>query len=344
MRVSLSRRLLLGGLAGSVSWRGGHASPTAPVHALTVGSWGGAYAAALRALVDEPLAADAGPGVRQVTSDEQARVARVAAPGAQARLDVALLSDVDAYRLSLGQLFTPVTTAGVGALPHVLPALRAPYGVPQAHTAMCVVYGPAKLHVPPRGFTALFEAARDGQAGFSSELAVHNLAAAAITQHGAPASLEAAKSIFMALKKAGTLRIYPDNEALGRALASGQIAMAPMWRSRAYVWRQSGREVYCSTPVEGAIPFVIMGCVPQGGQQTAAAMLYLERLLHADVQAEMARRLGLLPTVDTARIDGKLLEQIGFTAGQRARFRPLSLDAVARNGVALRQFWDRELA
>ncbi len=73
-------------------------------------------------------------------------------------------------------------------------------------------------------------------------------------------------------------------------------------------------------------------------------MLYLERLLRPDVQGEMARRLGLLPTVDTAHIDRKLLQQIGFTGAQRARFRPLSLDAVARNGVSLRQFWNHELA
>ena len=343
MRASLSRRLVLGGLAGSALWRGGHAAEAA-AHPLTVGCWGGAYAAALRAVVDTPMAAQAGMTVEQAISDEQARIARITMPGTEAHLDVALISDVDAYRLSLRQLFRPVTTAGVGDLPHVLSPLRAPYGVPQAQTAMCVVYDPAKVRTAPLGFNALFEAARRGQAGFSSELAVHNLAAAAVTQRGRFASLEAAKSIFMALKKAGTLRIYPDNEALGRALASGQVAMALMWRSRAYVWRQGGRELRCVTPVEGAIPFVILGCVPKGGSQTASAMRYLEHLLYADVQVEMAKRLGLLPTVDTAHIDSKLLQEIGFTQTQRARFRPLSLDAVARNGVALRQFWDRELA
>ena len=388
MRASLSRRLVLGGLAGSALWRGGHAAEAA-AHALTVGCWGGAYAAALRAVVDAPLATEAGVSVQQATSGEQERIARITAPGTQARLDVVLISDVDAYRLSLRQVFRPVTTAGVGDLPHVLPALRVPYGVPQAQTAMCVVYNPAKVRTAPRGFTALFEAARTGQAGFSSELAVHNLAAAAVTRSAGPASLEGAKSIFTALKKAGKLRLYPDNEALGQALASGEIAMAPMWRSRAYVWRQGGRELRCVTPVEGAIPFVILGCVPHagahtggpqtggpqtggpqtggpqtggpqtggpqtggsqtggsptGGSPTAAAMLYLERLLRPDVQGEMARRLGLLPTVDTAHIDRKLLQQIGFTGAQRARFRPLSLDAVARNGVSLRQFWNHELA
>ena len=342
MRASLSRRLVLGGLAGSALARGGHAAEAA-AHLLTVGCWGGAYADALRAVVDAPLATEAGVTVQQAVSGEPERVARIAAPG-QARLDVALLSDVDAYRLSLRQVFRPVTTAGVADLPHVLSALRVPYGVPQAQTAMCVVYDPAKVRAAPRGFTALFEAARNGQAGFSSELAVHNLAAAAVTRSAGPANLESAKSIFTALKKAGKLRLYPDNEALGQALTSGEIAMAPMWRSRAYVWHQAGRELRCATPVEGAIPFVILGCVPQGGTQTASAMLYLERLLHPDVQVEMARRLGLLPTVDTAHIDGKLLQQIGFTGAQRARFRPLSLAAVARNGVALRQFWNRELA
>ncbi len=334
--MPLSRRLLLGASAGLASTPVSRAQ--APAGGLVVGCWGGAYAAALRALVDQPLAAERGIAVRQVAAGEQARVAGVGA------LDVALLSGVDAYRLSLQQLFAPVTTAGVGTLPHVLTGLRVPYGVPQARTAMCVVYNASKVAAAPRGFTALFEAARRGQAGFSSEVAVHNLAAAAIAQHVTPASLEAAKSTFLGLKKAGMLRIYPDNESLGRALGSGEIAMAPMWRSRAYVWRQAGRDVRDSVPVEGAIPFTILACVPRQSRLTAPAMLYLDALLHPDIQAAMAQRLGLLPTVDAVRLDRKLLAMIGFSATQIARFRPLSLAAVAQNGVALRRFWDRELA
>ncbi len=336
MPLFLPRRLLLGGFAGLALTPGAGADPSR--RGITVGCWGGAYGEALRTLIDRPLAVGSEIEVRQVAAGEQARVAGIA------DLDVALLSGIDAYRLSLQQLFVPVTTAGVGALPHVLTALRVPYGVPQARTAMCVVYNASKVSTPPRGFAALFEAARLGQAGFSSEVAVHNLAAAAIAQRAVPASLERAKSTFIALKKAGTLRIYADNEALGQALASGEIAMAPMWRSRAYIWRQAGRDVRDSVPVEGAIPFLILACVPRQSRSVAPAMLYLDALLHPDSQAAMAQRLGLLPTVDTVRLDRKLLATIGFSATQTARFRPLSLAAVAQNGVALRRFWDQELA
>jgi putative spermidine/putrescine transport system substrate-binding protein len=157
------------------------------------------------------------------------------------------------------------------------------------------------------------------------------------------------------LKRAGTLRIYPTNEALGEALASGEIDMAPMWRSRAYSWQEAGRDIRDVIPDEGAIPFTILACAPGTGPgpgpgvagaagRTGPAMLYLDALLHADAQRAMAQRLGLLPTVDTVRLDEKLLTRIGFTAGQRARFRPLSLASVAQNGVALRHFWDQELA
>lgn len=348
MHAFLSRRLLLGG-AGSILLQGGllrgglvHAAPAS--RPILVGCWSGAYAEALQALIDTPLARNLSITVDQVVSDEQTRVARVVSAGSEARLDVALLSDVDAYRLSLRQLFVPVTTAGVSTLPHVLAGLRAPYGVPQGSTALCIAYNPAKLDVAPRGFAALFEAARKGGVGFSSELSVHNLAAAAVAQRGSAASLESAKSTFLTLRKSGSLRIYPTNEALGQALASGEIAMAPMWRSRTYVWQQAGRDIRASVPVEGAIPFTILACVPQGTRSAPAAMSYLDALLHPEAQIAMAHRLGLLPTVDTARIDEKLQTRIGFNPGQRARFRPLSLAAVARNGVALRQFWDHELA
>lgn len=345
MQSFLSRRLVIGGLAGAVLARGGtlHAEAAAR-HTITVGCWGNAYAEALAAVIDGSLERNASIAVHQAISDEQARVARVVAPGVAPHLDVAMLSDVDAYRLSLRQIFTPVTTAGVGTLPEVLPGLRTPYGVPQGSTALCVVYNPGKASNPPRGFKALFEAARKGQAGFSSELAIHNLAAAAVSQRDTAASLETGKSTFEALKKAGTLRIYPTNEALGQAVASGEITMAPMWRSRIHVWRQAGLDVRCSIPVEGAIPFTVMACVPKGSQATTSAMFYLDALLHHDAQLAIAARLGLLPTVRGVRIDEKLAAQIGFSAGQHARFRPLSLDAVARNGVGLRDFWDHELA
>jgi putative spermidine/putrescine transport system substrate-binding protein len=348
MRASLSRRFLLRGSAGIILAGGTVRADPAAGHVITVGCWGGAYATALQSAVDAPLARNAGTTVRQVITNEQVRVARVAAPGAEGRLDVALLSDVDAYRLSLRQLFTPVTTAGVGTLPHVLPGLRVPYGVPQARTALCVAYNAAKLRYAPGGFAALFEAAGKGRVGFSSELAIHNLAAAAIAQRGSAASLETAKATFAALKRSGVLRIYPSNEALGEALASGEIEMAPMWRSRAYSWQQAGRDIRDAIPAEGAIPFVVLGCAPgtdrAAAGRTEPAMLYLDALLHPDAQRTMAQRLGLLPTVDTVRLDEKLLVQIGFTGSQRARFRPLSLAAVAQNGVALRHFWDQELA
>ncbi len=335
----LSRRLLLGGFAAAVA-RPSHA--VVRDQAITVGCWGGAYGQALQAVIDTPLARGEQITVHQVVSNEQARFARLAAATPEAHLDVALLSDTDAYRLSLRQLFAPVTTSGVGTLPQVLPGLRVPYGVPQSQTALCILYNASRLAEPPRSFAALFEAARQGRVGFSSELAIHNVAAAAITQRRVSASLESAKATFTALKRAGTLRLYPDNEALGAALAGGEIVMAPMWRSRGYVWQQAGRDVRDSVPSEGAIPFTILACVP-GTAAVAPAMRYLEALLHPDAQVALAARLGLLPTVQTARVDETLLRRIGFTVAQRARFRPLSLSAVAQHGVALRQFWDREL-
>ncbi len=362
MPVHPSRRLLLGGLAAAAlarppaalaqkaarSTAQPTAQPTAQAAAqaaarpIAVGCWSGLYAEALHAAVDVPLQHNGAAPVRQVASGEQARAAALAA-GNQDHLDVALLSDLDAYRLSLRQMFLPVTTDGVSSLPRVLPGLRVPYGVPQSQTALCIGYNSAKLREPPRSFEALIKAARSGRAGFSSELAVHNLAAAALSEGGRP-SLEAAKTVFAALKRDRMLRIYPTNEALGEALASGEIVMAPIWRSRAYAWQQQGRDISDSYPSEGAVPFTILACVPRTSPQAQPALRYLETLLHPEAQAAMAKRTGLLPTVQSVPLDARLLRRIGFTASQRARFRPISLAAAAQNGIALREFWNRELA
>ena len=344
MRPILSRRLLLGGLAGAVVSSSRATRADIPRQTIAVGTWGGVYASALQDLVDAPLLRAQHIKVQQVASDEKARLARIITPGASPRLDVALLSDIDAYRLSLRQVFIPVTTDGVRSLPRILAGKRAPYGVPQSQTALCIVYNQSKLSRAPRSFSDLFKAAEEGKVGFSDELAIHNLAAGAIAQRRTAASMETAKSTFLRLKQSGKLRLYPTNDALGTALAAGEIVMAPMWRSRAYQWREAGRDVRDSVPLEGAIPFTIYGCVPKDGQQARPAMLYLEELLHPDAQVSMAKRLGLLPTVSNARLDDALTRRIGFTASERAHFRPLSLSSVAQRGLALRHFWDQELA
>ena len=218
--------------ARRAGWRG-------DVHAIAVGCWGGAYGEALQVAVDGPLRRNAGITVRQVLSAEPARVADILAANGPS-LDVALLSDVDAYRLSPGPAVRSDHDRGRPArcrmsLPACARRTACRRVVPRYASP---IIRPRSARGVPSGFAALFEAARKGKVGFSTELAVHNLAAAAIAQRSAGASLEAAKSTFLALKHAGTLRIYPTNDALGQAFASGEIIMAPMWRSRAYCLAQ----------------------------------------------------------------------------------------------------------
>ncbi|TLU72292.1 ABC transporter substrate-binding protein [Lichenicoccus roseus] len=341
MRLCLSRRLLLASLAALPAGRAFAA--TAGMRHVEVACWGGPYGAAIREVVDG-RAAGLELVVGQHPGTEPERVAQLLSQDAGG-IDVGLLSDVDAYRLSLRQMFVPLTTAGVPSLPSIVAGLRSPYGVPQGRTALTIAYNTGRVRTAPRGFREMFAQARKGRVGFSSQLAIHNLAAAAISeQHDGPASLQAARSVFSGLRKAGVLRLYADNEALGTALAKGEIDMAPMWRSRAHIWQQQGHPVHDQVPVEGAIPFTIMGCIPTASKQQPAAMAYLDLLLHGDVQRAMAEKSGLLPTVNGVRLDAALATRIGFTAAQQARFRPLSLDAVARNGLELRHFWDHDLA
>jgi len=347
----LSRRLLMAGLGGTVLGAADarRARAAGDGHAITVGCWGGGFAEALREAADARVLANGGLHVTQVAGSEQARVAALARggttrPGGADPFDVVLLSSLDAYRLSLRQLFVPVTTAGVASLPRISPGLRIPYGVPQSRTALTIVYDRGRTDREPSSFAALFATATHGRVGFSNELALYNLAAAAIAQHGRVASLQAAKKTFLALKRAGTLRLYPDNDSLGAALKSGEISMAPMWRSRAFLWRQESDSLRDVVPAEGAVPFEIVACVPQTSASRQAAMLYLETLLQPPVQLAFAKRRGLLPTVEGVELGARLRGGIGFTAEEQRRFRPLSLDAAAQEGVSLLQFWEHDLA
>jgi len=335
LRAAVAGAALLGG-AG----RHARAAFGQPPRSLTVAAWDGPYAAALKQLVDDGPMKAAGIAIRQELDTETMRLAALGRPVPP---DVVLLSDLEAYQLSLRQAFRPVTTEGVARLPQVAPGLRTPYGIPQGQTGVVVVSHAAMEGRRPDSFATLFAAAAQGRAGFSSDLAIYNIAAATLARGRPLNDLEPGRLALAELKKAGKLRVYPDNEALGQAVATGEVEAGLMWRSRAYAWERAGRPVRNLVPVEGAIAFMVMGCVPVAAAEPGDAMQYLNALLSPEVQARMAEQAGLSPTISNVRLPDEVWRAMGFTTVQRRALHVLGLSLMTRIGPQLRTFWDKEL-
>ena len=334
----ITRRLMLGSAAALAATRRAQAAER-----VVVGTWGGDYGDLLAANIDQPLMAPQGIEVVQDVAPQDPRKTKLMAERTSRRgsMDVACLSDVDTYTMSLLGIWEPVTATNTPDLPHVIPALRTPYSIPHIYSAMVVLYNPDKIKEPPTAFKDLWNPAYKGRVGFSDVLYLYNLAIAALSHGGSMNDMEAGKAALLELKKLDA-RVYPSNETLATGFKSEEVWIAPMWLARGVFWQKSGITLAHAVPAEGAIPYISAAAVPRNSLNKAASFAYLNAMLNPGAQAAFAAKMGYAPTVDNAQIDPALMKQIGFTPDQQANFKSPDYDYMAKNTAQILDFWNRE--
>jgi putative spermidine/putrescine transport system substrate-binding protein len=347
MGRNLSRRLLLkaagAALATRIAAPGGFAwAQSAGCERVVVGTWGGDYAKFLDSNIGEPLHASAGlEAVNDIGSASQ-RKTKLLAEKARPRgtFDVVCLDQSDMAQMARQGLLQHITANDVPNLERVLEPLRKPYSIPHLYSARVIVFNPDKVPAP-RSYRDLWKAPFAGKIGFADLLAVPILESAALAWGGGPTDYEPGKPKLLELKARG-VRIYPSNEALATALASGEIWATIMWRSRAHQWRRAGIPVASAVPEEGATPITFEAAVPRNAPSRACALRYLNRMLDADAQAKFAEAMGYLPTVRNAELPSDLRKELDFTPEERDRFFKPDLGYLDENNSAFKEWWDKE--
>ena len=239
MTTTIERRMLIAGVVAAKAF-----GPARPAHAeekLVIGTFGGDYGDALQTYIDKPFFASKGVDVQRDIATQDPRKAKLIAERAfrHGSMDVATLSSVDTYSLSLLGIWEPVSEATVSNLTQVLTGLGSPFSIPHIVTGMVVLYNPDKVRPAPQSFADMWDPKYRGKVGLSDIVPLYNFAVAALAFGGSMGNFDPGKPKLMELRS-HDVRIYSSNEALATALKSEEIWLTPMYVSRSYQWRQAG--------------------------------------------------------------------------------------------------------
>jgi putative spermidine/putrescine transport system substrate-binding protein len=310
---------------------------------VVVGTWGGDYGDLLASNIDKPLLAPKGIEVLQDVGPQDPRKTKLIAERASRRgsMDVCCLSDVDMFTMAQQGVFESIEASRVPNLGKAIPSLKRPYSAPHIYSAKVVLYNPSKVSAPPQSYADLWDPKYRGRVGLVDILHLQNMEAASLVAGGTEHDYEPGKKKLMELRSLD-VKIYPSNEALAAALKSEEVWLTIMWLARGFMWKKSGIPVEHAVPSEGATSICFEMAVPKNARNRDGAMAYLDAALDARAQTAFADRMGYAPTVTDAQLPAELAKQISLTPEQQAKLRTPDYEYIAKNQVALIDFWNKE--
>jgi putative spermidine/putrescine transport system substrate-binding protein len=310
---------------------------------VVVGTWGGDYGDLLAANIDRPLLRPQGIEVVQDVGPQDPRKTRLIAERQSRRgsMDVCCLSDIDMFTMAQQGVFEEITPVKVANLAKAIPSLQRPYSAPHIYSAKVILYNPARVSVAPQGYADLWDPKYRGRVGLVDLLHLQNMEAAALVGGGSPSDYEPGKRKLMELRSLD-VKLYPSNEALAAALKSEEVWLTIMWLARGFMWKKSGIPVEHVVPAEGATSICFEMAVPRNARNRDGGLAYLNAALDPRAQTAFADRMGYAPTVTDAVLPAELARQISLTPEQQAKLRTPDYEYVAKNQVALIEFWNKE--
>jgi putative spermidine/putrescine transport system substrate-binding protein len=340
----ISRRHFLSAAAGAAT---ALASDLPVAHAessqVVVGTWGGDYGQLLSDIVDKPLIVPKGIEVLQDVANADPRKTKLLAERQSRRgsMDVACLSDTDAYLVAGMDAFEPVDATKVPRLDKVFPELRTETAIPHIYSAQVILYNTNKVTAPPQGYADLWDQKWRGRIGLADILYGANTLAAALAGGGGVSNLDPAEKMLMEWRSLD-VKIYPSNEALAAALKSEEVWLTTMWLARGFMWKKAGIPLAHVVPKEGAAAIVFEASVPRNAKNKPAAFTYLDAMLDAKAQVAFADRMGYVPTVSDAVLPEDIAKQVSLSEADRGRL--LKPDYAYQTGRSQRtlDFWNKQ--
>ena len=335
--TQLGRRTLLAGAAALATTSRAQAAGQ-----VVVGTWGGDYAALLASNIDKPIVAPLGIEVVQDIGTQDPRKTKLTAERSSRRgsMDVACLSDIDTFTMSLLGVWEPITPENVPNLVHVPTAIRTGFSVPHIISGKVMLYLPDKM-AAPKGFLDMWDPKHKGRVGLVEIQYLYVIMLANLAHGGPMNDFTAGKKALMELKKLQPI-IYPSNEALAAAFKAGEADLGPMWLARGVFWHNSGIKVATAVPAEGAIAYISCAGVPKNAQNKANGLAYLNAMLDPRAQVGFAKSMSYAPTVDNAPVAADLMKEIAFTPAEQAALKYPDFDYLAKNSAQLLDFWNKE--
>jgi putative spermidine/putrescine transport system substrate-binding protein len=343
MSIYLKRRhfnLGLGALLASsaVGRRGANAASGQVI----VGTWGGDYQSLQQQHIVDPLVTPEGVNVVFDTANDTVRRTKLMSERRLPRgsMDVAALTGAGSYQMYKNDVFDEIDESKVPNLAHVLPTLRTPYSVPHIYTGRVILYNPAIITTPPTSYNDLWNPDYAGKVGVIDIQYQTTIESAAMISGGSLSDYEPGKEKLLELKESG-VNIYPTNEAMAQALASGECAMCIMWLARGVMWRNAGIPVEIAIPKEGVVLYISDMSVPKNAPNKEAAYAYLNAILDPSPQQAFAETMGYAPTVTNADLPAELGAKVDLPPEVRKNLLVQDQEYLLENDPQLQDWWNR---
>ncbi|WP_315811187.1 PotD/PotF family extracellular solute-binding protein [Bradyrhizobium sp. SZCCHNR2028] len=339
----ISRRHFLSASAGVAALASGMPSARAEGGQVVVGTWGGDYGQLLSDIIDKPIMTPRGFEIVQDVANADPRKTKLLAERQSRRgsMDVACLSDNDAYIVSQSDVFEKVDAAQVKRLDKVFPELRSEIAIPHIYSAQVILYNTNQVKTPPQSFADLWDPKWRGRIGLADILYPNNTLAAALAGGGGVSNLDPAEKKLMEWRSLD-VKIYPSNEALAAALKSEEVWLTTMWLARGFMWKKSGIPLAHVVPKEGTPAIVFQASVPKNAKNKAGGFAYLDAMLDAKAQGGFADKMGYVPTVTDAVLPEDLAKQVSLTEAERARLLQPDYAYAAGRSQRTLDFWNKE--
>jgi putative spermidine/putrescine transport system substrate-binding protein len=182
---------------------------------------------------------------------------------------------------------------------------------PHIWSPQVLAYNPERVKEPPTSFADLLDPKYKGRVGFPNVNAFYVMLAASLYASGTTTDFDKARQLMTRLNDNG-LHLYPSTDAGGPPFKTGEIDIGIIWLARINMWQNAGIPIKAAFPKEGCILYVTGMVVPKNAADKKGAYAYLNGMLEPSAQRGFAEHMGYLPTVNDARLTGKVAQQLAL--------------------------------
>ena len=310
---------------------------------LRVANWGGDWNERVVRAFEAPFINSKGIKIIHELSNPPERKAKLLAERRLPRgsVDVAWLSDADAYEMDQAGVLEPIDQSKIPNWKYIDTKLQVPHIVTWIYGGIVLMYNPNKVP-EPKSFADLWNPKYADRVGINDGIYFQYIYAASLAHGGTMGNVEKAFPALLDLKKAVKPRLYPTHQALAAAFNSEEVWISANYSSRIIQWTKEGVPVKWSYPKEGAI-FTSFGAgIPKKGLNRDAAYFYLNEMLEPQAAGKIGELTSYPPSTTNAEMPDEIRKTIAFTPEQIQQFNFVDYGYAAKNDSKWVEWWNKE--
>jgi len=310
---------------------------------LRVANWGGDWNERVVRAFEAPFINSKGIKIIHELSNPPERKAKLLAERRLPRgsVDVAWLSDADAYEMDQAGVLEPIDQSKIPNWKYIDTKLQVPHIVTWIYGGIVLMYNPNKVP-EPKSFADLWNPKYADRVGINDGIYFQYIYAASLAHGGAMGNVDKAFPALLDLKKAVKPRLYPTHQALAAAFNSEEVWISANYSSRIIQWTKEGVPVKWSYPKEGAI-FTSFGAgIPKKGLNRDAAYFYLNAMLEPQAAGKIGELTSYPPSTTNAEMPDEIRKSIAFTPEQIQQFNFVDYGYAAKNDSKWVEWWNKE--